>query len=211
MNDLFNNISEKNKQKLLDIFEAYTIKVPKNTTILSTVKPKNFVGIVISGYLQVIKNDYNGNNIVIEELDENMVFGNIVSAITNDEYDIIARENSEVTIIDFHFITENETSIPACNIFLKNLLSIMSNKINKNNNRIEILTNKTIRNKLLEYFKLMFKENNSKIIYLPFTFTNLADYLAVDRSAMSRELKNLKDEGLIEIKGKKIKLLYYVK
>ena len=75
-------------------------------------------------------------------------------------------------------------------------------------NRIEILTKKTIRNKLLEYFKIVSTKNNSKNIYLPFTFTDLADYLAIDRSAMTRELKNLKGEGFIEIKGKRITLLY---
>ena len=54
----------------------------------------------------------------------------------------------------------------------------------------------------------MSKKNGSKYIYLPFNFINLADYLAIDRSAMSRELKFLKDEGFIEIKGKRITLLY---
>ena len=54
----------------------------------------------------------------------------------------------------------------------------------------------------------MSKKHGSKHIYLPFTFTALADYLAIDRTAMSRELKNLKDEGFIEIKNKRIDLLY---
>ena len=84
----------------------------------------------------------------------------------------------------------------------------MSEKINEKNNRIEILTKKTIRNKLLEYFKMMTKRSGSKHIYLTLSFTELAEYLAVDRSAMSRELKNLKDEGFIEVKNKKITLLY---
>ena len=76
------------------------------------------------------------------------------------------------------------------------------------NERISMLTKKTIRNKLLEYFNIMSKKYNSKYIYLPFNFTNLADFLAIDRCAMSRELKYLKDEGFIEIKDKKITLLY---
>ena len=82
------------------------------------------------------------------------------------------------------------------------------NSINDKNNRIEILTKKTIRNRLLEYFKIVSLKNKSKNIYLPFTFTDLADYLAIDRSAMTRELKNLKEEGFIEIKNKRITLLY---
>ena len=89
-----------------------------------------------------------------------------------------------------------------------NLLKIISQKIQENNERIEILTNKTIRDKLLAYFRNNTKNSNNRIVYLPFTLTDLADYLAVNRSAMSRELKNLKDEGFIEIKNKKIKLLF---
>ena len=74
---------------------------------------------------------------------------------------------------------------------------------------MEILTNKTIRNKLLAYFKIMSRKNNSRVIYLPYNYTDLADYLAIDRSAMYRELKNLKEEGLIEVKNKRITLNTY--
>ena len=94
------------------------------------------------------------------------------------------------------------------NQFIKNMLQIISSKIQEKNERIEILTKKTIRNRLLEYFNITRSNYGSKIIYLPFTFTDLADYLAIDRCAMSRELKYLKEEGLIEIKGRRITLLY---
>ena len=76
------------------------------------------------------------------------------------------------------------------------------------NDRINILTKKTIRNKLLKYFDILHRKNNSRIIYLTITYTELADYLAIDRSAMTREIKNLKDEGFISITGKRITLLY---
>ena len=51
-------------------------------------------------------------------------------------------------------------------------------------------------------------KHGSKYVYLPFNFTDLADYLGVDRSAMSREMKYLKEEGLIKVKGKKITILF---
>ena len=69
--------------------------------------------------------------------------------------------------------------------------------------------NSTGERKVFEYFKNSYQETNARVLYLKSSFTALADYLAVDRSAMTRELKNLKDEGLIEIKNKKIKLLYF--
>lgn len=96
------------------------------------------------------------------------------------------------------------------NQFLKNLINILTTIIAKANERIEVLSNKSIRDKLLDYFRILSKKTGSKVIYLPMSYTELADYLAVNRSALSREIKNLKDDELIETKGKRIKLLYYI-
>ena len=76
------------------------------------------------------------------------------------------------------------------------------------NTRIELLTKKNIRDKLLSYFDIISRNRLSKKFTLPFTLTDLADYLSVDRSAMMRELSHLKEEGFIDKKGKKITLLY---
>ena len=74
--------------------------------------------------------------------------------------------------------------------------------------RIEVLSKRTIREKLLTYFSILSSKDFSKSVTLPFSLTNLADYLSIDRSAMMRELKLLKDEGFIARNGNKIKLLY---
>lgn len=211
MDELFYNIDNKQKAKLLKELEANIMLFKKNSIILSSVKHENIICILVTGHLQIIKTDYDGNRTIIEDLKENSVFGSMTSSISNTECDILAKEDVKIIVIDFNEIinyTENKTYY--FNQFLKNLLKIMSDKISKNNDRIEILTNKTIRDKLLAYFKINTKNSNNRIVYLPFTLTDLADYLAINRSAMSRELKYLKEEGLIEIKDKKIKLLYDV-
>ena len=76
------------------------------------------------------------------------------------------------------------------------------------NERIKILEKKQIREKLLEFFEIEHKKNRLNSIYLPFSFKDLADYLAINRSAMFRELRHLKDEKFIEVKNRKITLLY---
>jgi CRP-like cAMP-binding protein len=209
MNNLFENVSEKNKEKILKILEANTFTFKKNTTILSFLKKYNIIGFVEEGYIQIIETDYNGNKIIMEEVKENEIFGSMFSSISNDECSIITKEDSKITIIEYsNIIQGNKTNYSFYHQFIFNLLNILSNKINEKNNHIEILTKKSIRNKLLEYFKIMSKKTGSKNIFLSLSFTELAEYLAIDRSAMSRELKNLKDEGFIEIKNKKITLLY---
>ena len=183
MTKIFDNISLPNKRKLLYLLQAHSFTFNKDSSLQSFVKNENIIGIITSGYIQIIRTDANDNRIIIEELYEEDIFGTQISNLKNNDYNIITKEDTEVILIDYKEIIEK-------------------------NERIEILTKKTIRNKLLEYFNLISNKHNSKYVYLPSTFTDLADYLAIDRSAMSRELKNLKEEGLIEIKGKKIILLY---
>lgn len=204
----FDNISKQEKISLLKDLEAYSIDFNKNEMILKKVKNTNFIGIIINGLIQIIKTDYNGNQTIIEELGENEIFGSKISSLNNIEYNILTKENTKIIIVDYDQIISNNSKSKYYNQFIKNLLEIIISSINEKNNRIEILTKKTIRNKLLEYFRIVSSKNNSKNIYLPFTFTDLADFLAIDRSAMSRELKYLKEEGFIEIKNKRITLLY---
>ncbi len=208
MTNLFTNISEKNQEKILKILEASTLNFKPNCQILTSVKLDNMIGIVLLGYMQIIRTDYNGNRTIIEELTENDVFGTTISSLTN-ECEIITKEDTKIVIIDFNNILNDvENNLSYYKQFIKNLLEIYSDKINTKNERIEILTKKTIRDKLLEYFKIVSKRNNSKKIYLTMTYIELADYLAVDRSAMTRELKNLSEEGFIKREEKKITLLY---
>ena len=101
----------------------------------------------------------------------------------------------------------NQNTKEYYNQFIKNLLIIIMSDMKKTTQRLEILTRKTIRNRLLEYFNISLKNSGTKHIYLPFNFTELAHYLAVDRSAMMRELKYMKEERIIEVKGKRITLL----
>lgn len=209
MDELFYGISNREKEKILTFLEANTLSFKKNMTILGSVKQENIIGIVINGYIQIIKTDYNGNRTIMEELFEEDIFGSSISSIKNNEYSIITKEDSKIVIIYFDEIINNDLNYVYFNQFLKNLLKIITKKINSNNDRMEILTNKTIRNKLLAYFKIMSRKNNSRVIYLPYNYTDLADYLAIDRSAMYRELKNLKEEGLIEVKNKRITLNTY--
>ena len=209
MDELFYEINAREKEKILAYLEANTLSFKKNMTILGSVKQENIISIVVNGHLQIVKTDYNGNRTIMEELFENDIFGTTISSINNDEYSIITKEDSKIIIIYFDEIINNDLNYSYFNQFLKNLLKIITKKINSNNDRMEILTNKTIRNKLLAYFRIMSKKNNSRVIYLPYNYIDLADYLAIDRSAMYRELKNLKEEGLIEVKNKRITLNTY--
>ena len=208
MKRLFSKISVNEREKLLKLLETNILSFPKNTAVLSSAKD-NVIGIILEGHAQIIRTDYNGNRTIIEELDEESIFGTVISSLRSDEYEIITKENTKVLIIDYSsVINYHNTNYKYYNQFIKNLLEITTRIIEEKNERIEILTKKTIRDKLLEYFNIYSKKHGTRIIYLPFSYTDLADYIAADRSAMSRELGYLKEEGFIETKGRRITLLY---
>lgn len=202
MNDLFYNISYKEQAKLLKLFESYARVYPKNSYIPINIR-ENTIGFITKGNLEVIKTDYNGNQKLTDNLNENNIF---LSYLYNDEYSIIAKDDVEILFIDYESILLLNNNSNYFIQFLKNLLNIFSLLIEEKNKHIEILSKKSIRDKLLEYFNIT--SNHKKTIYLPYSYTFLADYLSIDRTAMTRELKNLKDEGFISTKGRKITLLY---
>ena len=201
----FDNISTKGKEKILKLLKSYTVNHKKNDII---VKDSDEVGIIIYGYLQIIRTNYNGTNNIVDEFYEDDILSTDLSYTYSNEYEIIAKENTSIIFFNYNDLIEINENEKNYNQFLKNLFIILNEKMIERNERIQILTKRTIRNKLLEYFNITSRKNGSRYIYLPFNFSDLADYLAIDRSAMSREIGYLKEEGIIEVKGKRITLLY---
>ena len=209
MENLFENISQKSREKLLKMLKSQSIPYRKGVNILSNVNRDNFIGIVDEGSLQIIFNDYNGNSIIIEDIEKNQIFGNLISSINSDECEVITKEKTKIIYIDYDNITSPDViKTDFYIVFVKNLIKLMATQLNNKNERIEILTKRSIRDKLLEYFRILSKKKGSKIFTIPFSFIELANYLSVDRSAMTRELKYLKTEGFIKVDGKRVKLLY---
>ena len=209
MNSPFNELTKFQINKLFNLLGVHIYKFSKTQEILPTIKSENIVAIITRGEAQIIMTDYNGNEIVIENLSKDSVFGSSISGTDSDDYQIIAKEDTEVVIIDYNKLMDSSNlKYSYFNTFFRNLFDIINTKIKEKNIRIKILEKKQIREKLLEYFELKYKETNSRVIYLPFSLKDLADYIAVNRSAMFRELKNLKEEKFIAVKGKRITLLY---
>ena len=209
MNSPFADLSALQITKLFDLLEVHTYKFNKNEEILPTIKSGNIIGIIMEGSAQIVFIEYNGNEIIMENLYKDSVFGTNMSATNIENCQIIAKETTEVLVIDYNkLINPNNIKHLYYNVFLANLFNIINIKFRERNERIRILEKKQIRDKLLEFFEIEYKKNHSKIINLPLSLKDLADYIAANRSAMFREIKHLKDDKIIEVHGKKITLLY---
>ena len=207
----FEGLTKLQISKLLVLLGVHRYKYSKGEEIIPTIKNDNIIGIILDGFAQIINIEYNGNELVQENLGKDSVFGTTISATNSESCQIIAKEDTEVLIIDYSRLMRPENlTHNYFNIFLSNLYDIMSNKFRETNERVKVLEKKQIREKLLKFFEIEHKKSHSKNIYLNFALKDLADYLAVDRSAMFRELKHLKDDKLIEVDGRKIKILYEI-
>lgn len=209
MNGPFDELSKAQITLLYDLLEVHVYKYSKNQELLPTIKNENIIGIILNGSAQIIYIEYNGNEIIVEDLTKNSVFGSNISSTNDENCEIIAKEDTEVLVIDYNkLMNPKNLGHPYFDIFFRNLFDIITTKLKERNDRIRILERKQIRDKLLEYFEIEHKKTFSKHIYLPFHFKDLADYIAVNRSAMFRELKALKEEGFIEVQDRKITLLF---
>ena len=209
MTNLFQGLSDKELDKLKRILRSNTITYPKNINILSNMNRDDFIAIIESGSISFIFNDYDGNKTILDELSEGEVFGSLTYSLNNEELSCITKEDTQITYIEYDQITNDEIiKNDFYIIFIKNLIKVLNSQININNKRIELLTKRTTRDKLLGYFKQISQTMGSKTFIMPITYTELAAYLSVDRSSMMRELGYLKEEGFIKTTGKRVTILY---
>ena len=208
MGSIFDNIDSKNKYKLLRSFKADIYKFKENEDITRIVFERNVIALLISGSVNLIRNSENGNDFILDKIDENNIISELIYNINRDDYYLVTNEETEIITMNYNDVINYRGKNKCYTTLIKNMFDIINSKMKLFSERIDIITRKGIRNKLLAFFDIMFKKNNSRNIYLPFSFTEMADYLGVDRSAMTRELGILKEEGFIKTTGKRITLLY---
>ena len=205
---IFEGLSDDDVKRLLNQFNASTYKYKKDETILSNVANTNKFWIVKEGSANIVRYNYNGTRTIIEQLNVGNIFGPFSASYAPDLY-VIASSDTEIINFDYSkLINRTGRNIEIQNKVIDNVVNILSTKLRTYHERVEILTEKTIRDKLLAYFNNLSIKQIRKNIVIPFTMTMLADYLSIDRSAMMREIKNLNDDGLISSKGRYINIKY---
>lgn len=207
---IFDGISEEELHMMMVCFQAQIREFNENEKYSLYSDNKDRIGVMLEGQADMIKYDQDGYRNIIEHLSKLDIFGHIFFAPYDDnDVDIIFSDKSRVVFFDYgHLIKRCEKSCLHHSILVGNVLQIFSNKTRQLHSRIETLSQRSIRNKLLNYFQQIAFTSGSDSFTLPFSLNSMADYLFIDRSAMLREMKKMREEGLIDSKGKRIKLLY---
>jgi len=205
---------EYNLEEFIDFFSKKCKNIQKkffkkNQVITTYIRKRNQICILLRGEADLVRYDFNGAKSIIEHYSANDIFGEAFYTISvNNELSVEAKKNCEVLFFSYESLYNKcDENCEFHKTLMDEFSKIMVEKMKFVNTRIEILTKRTTRDKLLGYFNILSTRNFSKSFEIPFSLTDLADYLSVDRSAMMREIKCLKDEGIIEKEGNKFTIL----
>ncbi len=164
------------------------------------------IGVIITGEVLLSKTDFYGNENIILHLKEADSFGEAIALAQHEpsRVNVIAKSQTVIAFFDINqFITGCQMFCSYHQKINENLLQVLAKKLIELHKKVDTLSKRTIRDKLLEYIHYCPKlEKNVALI--PFSRQELANYLNVDRSALSREMKIMVDEKIIKVEGKKI-------
>lgn len=197
---LFLDIEEKELDELLKCLLAYTKQFRNNDFIFSVGQPVSHIGIVLSGKVHVIQEDFWGNRTILAQIGSRGLFGEAFSSagIEKMPVSVVATSDCEILFIDYKRII---TTCSAACVFhtglIKNMMKILAAKNIMLTQKMEFVTRKTTREKLIAFLSAQAQKSASSKFVIPFNRQQLADYLSVDRSAMSNELSKMKDQGII--------------
>ena len=207
---LFKNISEDNLITMLSCLGAKTEVFDKKYTIMAEGNPAKYIGIVLSGSAQIIQVDYYGNRSILSSLEPSQVFAEAfaAAAVKSIPVSIIANEPSEIMLIDCsHIMHTCSNNCGFHNQLIFNLMKDIAAKTIIFHQKIEIISKRSTREKLLTYLSFYSKKTGSASFDIPYDRQELADYLEVDRSGLSAEISTLRNEGLLNSYKKHFELL----
>jgi CRP-like cAMP-binding protein len=159
------------------------------------------VGIVLSGNLLMVQEDFWGKRAILSQIQPSELFADSFCCAHVEHFPVsfVANEASEVMLIDYKKLITSCTS--AC-VFhsglIKNMLELLARSNLNLTSKIELLTRPSTKEKLLSYLSELSRAKNSESFEVPYNRQELADYLSVDRSAMSNELSKLRAEGILD-------------
>ncbi len=209
---IFRGLADSDIKKIEKCLGIKTEKFNTDETILSyngNMGNSGNIGVMVSGTAELVSYDYDGNRSLLERYEKNAMFGELFTPSLDPEaVSVVATTLCEVIFFQYkNILAPCENTCSFHHIFLSNVIGLLTEKLRTQSAHIEVLSKRSLREKLWTYFQLQAQEQCSLRFTLPFSLYTLADYLNIDRSAMQREMKKMREDGIITTKGKRIELL----
>lgn len=207
---LFSGIAQGELELLLDCLAARVREYRKEAFVFRAGERASVIGIVLSGGVHVVQEDFWGNRTILTHVGPGELFGEAFSCAGTETLPVgaVTTEASEIMLIDYR---KTITTCPSSCAFharlIANMLQILAEKNILLTRKLEHIAKRTTREKLLSFLSGQAVQAGSSEVTIPFNRQELADYLCVERSALSRELSGMKRDGLLAYEKNRFRLL----
>lgn len=207
---LFEGIKKSDIPTMLNCLNASTKAYARDEVVFAMGAPVAQVGIVLAGRVQIEQNDYWGNRSIIAQVEAGELFGEAFSCAGTQRLpvNVLAAQAAEIMLVDIQRAVGGCSA--ACGFhaqLIQNLLRILAQKNVALTQKMETITQRTTRDKLLAYLSAQARQQGKNTFEIPFNRQQLADYLSVDRSAMAAELSRMQKQGLLRTHKSTFELL----
>ncbi len=208
--ELFRDIREDQLEELYRCLSAVKRRYDKGQTVFLAGEKAALVGIVLSGGVHVVQEDFWGNRTILTHVEPGELFGEVFSCAQVERLpvSVVAAEASQVLLINYSEILRPQgVSCAFHAVLIRNMLQILAQKNLMLTRKMEHVSKRTTREKVLSYLSQQAAQSGGSRVEIPFDRQGLADYLSVDRSALSRELSQMQREGLLRYRRSRFELL----
>ena len=198
---IFHGMSEKEISDALEGLKAVTRKYKKGTTILHAGSTTRRMGLVMEGGVTIENNDVWGNRTILSHVGKNQFFAETYGLLADEPMlvDVVANEDCLILFLTIGALNRNILKPEAWTAkIMSNLLTISTHKNLTLSGRSFHTAPKTIRGRVMSYLNSVSIKKGSTKLDIPFDRQQMADYLNLERTALSKELRKMKDDGLIE-------------
>lgn len=209
---LFGGISEEEIDKMMNCLHAREGAFHKGEFIFREGDRIQEAGVILAGKVHIVQEDFWGNCNIVSVMQEGDIFGEVYACLGNEKLRVSICAQSECRILFLNLQKAMRLCKNTCFFHQKlveNLVYSISGKNQMLTAKIQHLSKRNIRGKVLSYLSEESRRQESSYITLPFTRQQMADFLAVDRSALSKELARMKEEGLIEYERNHFRLILH--
>ncbi len=213
---LFDNISTESLQAMRVCFGVVDKTFRPDEVIYDFDHRRDMVGVITSGSAYVERIDFEGGRTILEHLHEGGVFGEMLmfENVAGDTLRVICEKACKVSFLPAGQLTKRcENACTHHSVLVENMFRLVTEKATGLSERVEVLSRRSIRDKLMCYFAQQAAHQGSDTFQMPFSLSTLADYISADRSAMMRELKKMRegDHAAVAMDGRKVTLLHNIR
>ncbi len=209
-NMLFKGIDPENCRRMISCFNAEIKKFREGSCILDNSRHGEKVGIILEGCASIVRYDINGVRTIIENLGEQGIFGEYFTFSPSCRGSVVIEAETDCDVMFLRrsdILKRCENACQCHSTVVENLLELMTEKSRTLNERIEVLSQRSIEDKLITYLQIIQDGTaEGEVPEIPFSTTALSDYLCVNRSALQREISRLKAKGVLIIAKRKFRL-----